>query len=66
VELRDVCIEEVATVDVFRGESKDMIVFSAVATTGGWHVLRRKQTRLNVAFARAEKKLIAIAGANVT
>ncbi|MEM4875347.1 MAG: AAA domain-containing protein [Thermofilaceae archaeon] len=55
---------EVSTVDAFQGREKDVIVFSAVATTP--HSIRfvEDERRLNVAFSRARKKLIVIANAS--
>jgi len=54
---------EVATVDAFQGREKDVIVFSAVATTGNSVRFVENARRLNVAFTRARKKLIVAANA---
>jgi predicted DNA helicase len=56
---------EVATVDAFQGREKDVIVFSAVATSGNSVRFVENARRLNVAFTRARKKLIVVANAEV-
>jgi len=55
---------EVATVDAFQGREKDVIIFSAVATTAFSVRFVENRRRLNVAFTRAKKKLIVIANAH--
>jgi len=54
---------EVATVDAFQGREKDVIVFSAVATSSNSVRFVENARRLNVAFTRARRKLIVVANA---
>jgi energy-coupling factor transporter ATP-binding protein EcfA2 len=54
---------EVATVDAFQGREKDVVVFSATATTHKSVSFAESGRRLNVAFTRARMKLIVLANA---
>ena len=54
---------EIGTVDAFQGREKDVIIFTAVATTEKSIPFVENIRRLNVAFTRARKKLIVIANA---
>lgn len=54
---------EVSTVDAFQGREKDVIIFSAVATSQRSVTFVEDERRLNVAFSRARKKLIVLANA---
>ncbi|MGB9734395.1 MAG: C-terminal helicase domain-containing protein, partial [Conexivisphaera sp.] len=55
---------EVGTVDAFQGREKDVIVFSATATTPRSVRFVENRRRLNVALTRARMKLIVLANAN--
>jgi len=55
---------EIGTVDAFQGREKDVIIFTAVATTEKSIPFVENIRRLNVAFTRARKKLIVIANAH--
>jgi superfamily I DNA and/or RNA helicase len=55
---------EVGTVDAFQGREKDVIIFSATATSQRSIRFVENERRLNVALTRARKKLIVLANAN--
>jgi superfamily I DNA and/or RNA helicase len=55
---------EVGTVDAFQGREKDVIFFSATATTPRSVRFVENRRRLNVALTRARMKLIVLANAN--
>ncbi|MGB9622567.1 MAG: AAA domain-containing protein, partial [Candidatus Bathyarchaeia archaeon] len=54
---------EVGTVDAFQGREKDIIIFSATATSQRSTRFVENERRLNVALTRARKKLIVLANA---
>ncbi|MGC9147764.1 MAG: AAA domain-containing protein [Infirmifilum sp.] len=54
---------EVGTVDAFQGREKDIIIFSATATSQHSTRFVENERRLNVALTRARKKLIVLANA---
>ena len=55
---------EIGTVDAFQGREKDAVIFTAVATAEKSVAFVENTRGLNVAFARARKKLIVIVNAS--